>query len=175
MSPPGALPSVLTETRPVDGFRLKHWVARPLEAGEGIELQRALIELDLRLSPAPEGKTLELVSRLLNNWKDDRSDQEKDWQFDDWAEDLEEFSEAHLKAACRQWRRNNTYRPKIAEIRSMCIAEQDRDKEMHRRCRVLLGIEPPSKWEVVPAPHRPITLDAGQRAKIESIVGKLES
>lgn len=166
---PVALPSVLVETQHLDGWRNPQWVARNLEAGDVVVVEQSLIHLDVRLQRAPEGVTLALVTRLLNNWKNDRTDEEKDWQFDDWADDLEQFSEAHLKIACATWRREQSFPPKIADIRALCMIERGRDHEMHRRCRVLLGLEAPRTWEAPPPAHYPITLNPDQRALLATV------
>lgn len=116
-------------------------MARTLEPGETPLIQQTMLQIERRMERAPEGVTLALVSRLLNHWKNDRTDEEKDWLFDDWAEALEEFSADHLKAACKSWRENETFPPKIADIKAMCSGERAKDQIAHRRCRILLGLE----------------------------------
>lgn len=46
----------------------------------------------------------------------------------DWLDDLREFDAEWVRAACRDWRRSQSKRPTIADIRSRCIdnAEQYR-------------------------------------------------
>lgn len=173
VSRPVALPPVLTETSRIDGSRQLAWVCRDLKPGETVELQQTVLQLEYRCQPAAEGKTLELVARLLNNWKNERTDQEKDWQFDDWAESLEEFSEAHLRAACKTWREEQPFPPKIADIRGLCLSARYQDEEMRRRCRVLLGLQDPYQRERPKPVHEPVPITDEQRAKVESIIGKL--
>lgn len=145
--PPVALPPAVTDKLSIRGYARQQWIPRPLGPGEVVALQQALVELDARLRRAGEGRTLFHVMRLLNNWKDTRSGQEKEWMFDDWAEDLEEFSEAHLRESCKAWRQNNSYPPKVADIRGLCIQARTRDAELNRRCRVLLRLEEPRPAE----------------------------
>lgn len=168
------LPSAITDTSPVDGWRGRLWVTRELSPGEALEIQQALLHLDMRLQSAPEGVTMAHVSRLLNHWNDTRSEQEKEWRFEDWAEDLEEFSEAHLKAACTWWRQVETFPPKIADIRGYAITLRDADKEHHRRCRVLLKLEEPRKWEVLPARQQAMEMTPDKLLMLEKAIGRLD-
>lgn len=167
---------MLTATRQVDGWRERQWVALPLEPGQDVAVQQGLLVLDQRLQSAPEGVTLDLVDRLLNHWNDIRTAEEKANRFDDWAEDLEEFSEAHLAAACKTWRQNNSFPPKIADIRALCLNERARDQMLHRRSRVLLGLERPLAQEVLPARDAAQLIElkpAQQKLLAEAVVGQV--
>jgi hypothetical protein len=43
---------------------------------------------------------------------------------EDWMTDLREFGAEIVSKACGEWRRSQTRRPTIAEIRKLCIEEQ---------------------------------------------------
>lgn len=47
----------------------------------------------------------------------------------DWLEDLAEFSPAQVQSAGREWRRTQSMRPTIADIRRLCIAAQHAELE----------------------------------------------
>lgn len=42
-----------------------------------------------------------------------------------WLEDLQEFSVSVVASACKEWRRMNTKRPMIADIRRLCVEESE--------------------------------------------------
>lgn len=47
----------------------------------------------------------------------------------DWLDDLREFGAEIVSVACMEWRRSQTKRPTPAEIRRLCIEEQNRQRE----------------------------------------------
>ncbi|MDE2019718.1 MAG: hypothetical protein KGJ13_05235 [Patescibacteria group bacterium] len=46
-------------------------------------------------------------------------------QLNDWLDDLEIFSPLVVEKSCREWRRMNTKRPLIADIRRLCVEESE--------------------------------------------------
>ncbi|MND09520.1 hypothetical protein D3C83_329180 [compost metagenome] len=60
--------------------------------------------------------------------------------FEDFAEDLAEFSDAHVQEAIAQHRRTCKFFPTPAELRALCLEQVVRDRYRLRRCRALLGV-----------------------------------
>ncbi|MDE2097132.1 MAG: hypothetical protein KGL39_07790 [Patescibacteria group bacterium] len=53
-------------------------------------------------------------------------------QVADWLEDLGEFAAADVAAACLEWRRSETKRPTIADIRKIILASKPPRRESSR-------------------------------------------
>ena len=82
-------------------------------------------------SPETLAELSAMVSRLLNHyWTGDDPAAVRKTQIADWLEDLREFRLAIIENAIREWRRTETRRPTIADIRKLCcaaaFAEQER-------------------------------------------------
>jgi hypothetical protein len=77
-----------------------------------------------------EQQVAEEITRLLSHYRmtaDDNVDPAlQQAVLEDWLEDLAEFSPADVRVACREWRQNNKWRPKISEIRALALAERHR-------------------------------------------------
>jgi len=67
-----------------------------------------------------------LIARLLLHFwtPQDLSDGARKAMAADWLEDLREFGPAIVAEACARWRRAESKRPAIADIRRLCIEEQ---------------------------------------------------
>ena len=158
VSRPVTLPAIVTETSDVEAFgrTRRWWRMRALEAGETVELQNVLLQLESGFRPCDSTRVKWHIGKLLNHWDDRKSDAEKDQIIVDWCDDLGEFSETHIAQACRDWRRTQQYRPRIAEIVAMCERLFQRDIESRRRIRVLLGLDKPRFWEALPKPPEPM-------------------
>jgi hypothetical protein len=93
-----------------------------------------------------EKRVAEEITRLLSHyWTADDHPALQQALLDDWLEDLAEFSPAHVRVACREWRQNNKWRPKISEIRALALAEQHR---AHKARRDLLPAPPMSREQI---------------------------
>ena len=72
---------------------------------------------------------LAAVTRLLSHyWIPDLSKEIRKQQGEDWLEDLIEFGPEVVANACREWRRLESRRPTIADIRRLAIEEQARER-----------------------------------------------
>ena len=128
----------------VDSFRGRH-VERPsyppLTVGERQALEQTQAALTANLAPGRRAVTIALLARLAAHRKTDRSPQEWQMLFEDFAEDLAEFSDAHVQEAITQHRRTCKFFPTPAELRAICLEMVARDRYRLRRCGVLLGGE----------------------------------
>jgi hypothetical protein len=71
-----------------------------------------------------------LISRLMSHyWTADDHPEIRRAQAEDWIADLIEFSPAVVEEACAEWRRNQTNRPTIADIRKLCFASVWEERE----------------------------------------------
>jgi len=156
---PGALPSALTEERNIEGFTRPVWVSRELNPGEGIAVQQALVAIEARLAPASSDTIIQEIAHLMVHDHTKRSAEEVDVILSDYAQDLAEFSEAHVREAAREHRRTKNWFPKIAELRALALDLHIADRVMRHRARVLLGLEEPASWEK-PRPA-PVAIDGG--------------
>jgi hypothetical protein len=67
-----------------------------------------------------------LVARLLTHyWTAAEPIGVRQAQAEDWIEDLCEFLPAQVNEACRRWRRSQSRKPTIADIRALAIEERD--------------------------------------------------
>ena len=81
-------------------------------------------------SPEMLAELSAMVSRLLNHyWTGDDPAAVRKAQIADWLEDLREFSLAIVANAIREWRRTETRRPTIADIRKLCCATAFAERE----------------------------------------------
>ena len=63
----------------------------------------------------------EIASLLNLFWKADEPQAVRDATVKAWIEDLAEFAAATVASACKEWRRNHSKRPHIADIRQLCV------------------------------------------------------
>jgi hypothetical protein len=68
---------------------------------------------------------MQIMTLLAMYWTADESPEIRALVADAWLEDLEEFDAEILADACREWRRGQTHRPNIADIRKLCIEAQE--------------------------------------------------
>lgn len=115
------------------------------------------------------------VGKLLNHWSDRKSNDEKDEIIVDWCNDLGEFSETHIAQACREWRKTQKWKPQVAEIVAICERLFQRDIEMRRRIRILLGLDKARFFEALPKPPEPVVErdPSKMRAMLSSLSKKL--
>lgn len=145
------LPAAIVHTEAVDGFRRPQWVARPLTDEARPVVERAKADLEARLQLGRREIIVGLLSRLAVQWPP-KDTQAFGLVLSDMADDLAEFSEEQIAAACVEWRRTENWYPKIADLRTRLLTMRFFD-EMHlRRARVLLGEEKPRSHEL-PPPH----------------------
>ena len=86
-----------------------------------------------------------MIARLLLHFwtPQDLSDGARKAMAEDWLNDLREFGPEIVSIACGEWRRAQTKRPAIADIRRLCI-EQQRER----------GIRGPDGPPMLPPPDR---------------------
>lgn len=66
-----------------------------------------------------------MISRLLSHfWTADDPEPARQAQIEDWIGDLIEFGAETASRACAEWRRGQSQRPTIADIRKLCIDER---------------------------------------------------
>jgi hypothetical protein len=70
----------------------------------------------------------QILTLMGNYWTRDESREARALLVDSWLEDLEEFGPEPVAGACREWRRHQTHRPRIADIRKLCIELQENAK-----------------------------------------------
>lgn len=116
-------------------------VFNPPTPAEEATLRALNATLEARLQQAPRGTTEALLARLAAHDPRDRSATEWKMIFEDYAEDLGEFSEAHLRQAISEHRRTNKWFPKVSELRERCLELRALDTARALRCRRSLGIE----------------------------------
>jgi len=69
------------------------------------------------------------ISRLLSHYWSTSEDQHlREAQAKDWLADLKEFPPEVVAEACGDWRRGETRRPMIADIRTRCFEIRERSK-----------------------------------------------
>lgn len=70
----------------------------------------------------------EIITRLLNHFgATNEHPAVRKAMAEDWLEDLREFTQGQVEWAAREWRRTQTMRPSIAEIRRLATEAQQRD------------------------------------------------
>ena len=74
------------------------------------------------------------MGRLANHRQQDRTETEWRMLFEDYCDDLAEFSEAHIEQAIREHRRTSQWFPAIAQIRARCAELQELTKIRRSRC-----------------------------------------
>lgn len=73
-------------------------------------------------------KIAEQIAILLNLfWTSSEPQAVRDAAMKAWLEDLREFPVEVVAAACREYRRNHTKRPHIADIRQLCVGRKSSD------------------------------------------------
>jgi hypothetical protein len=135
------------------------WRARLVTSETELDaIRHALAVLERRLTVAGPVDVARHVGRLLGHWNARNAmDGEKEMELEDWVDDLADYAEAHIAAACREWRRTQHFKPKVGDIVPLIEAERARDRESRRRCRVLLGMETPRPWERMEQTEQPVT------------------
>src|SRR5487761_2651559 len=99
------------------------------------------------------------IAILLNLfWKADEPQAVRDATMKAWIEDLADFSAATVASACKDWRRNHTKRPHIADIRQLCV----RSGGGRGGSPPPTG-EPVAKWQPKPKPPTPAEIEARRR------------
>lgn len=80
----------------------------------------------LSSSSADDREIAALIARLLLHFwtPQDLSEGARKAMAQDWLTDLREFGPTIVAAACTNWRRSESRRPTIADIRRLCIGEQ---------------------------------------------------
>lgn len=124
-------------------------MARPLTDDQVPVVAASLNELENRLSPSRREWIIAILARLAVAYDYASKDTEAfGIQLSDMADDLEEFSEAHIAQACIEWRKSQTFFPKAGELRRRLVELDAYDRCMRRRARILLGIEEARNYDL---------------------------
>ena len=104
-------------------------LSEPLLGSGWTEIDIAALKEAERVLLCQEGfavkpRVIALLARLANHFKNDRSAEEWRMLFDDYFEDLKEFSDGDIEEAITKHRRDKKWFPKIAELREHCHASQ---------------------------------------------------
>lgn len=146
----------LTQSSPVDGLRLLgtrecfRWDRDPdtnamrrvyvvPSPEEAKALEEARVWLESRLVPGTKQTIIGALARLANHSKSERSAAEWKMLFEDYCQDLGEFSDAHVQQAVVDHRRSSNWFPKIAELRERCSELRGLDAARLRRCEQQFG------------------------------------
>jgi hypothetical protein len=164
------LPPALDHTENVPGWRSPWWIAQPLGDDQLPAVAGALASIEERLQPPRREWIIAILSRLAVHYPNASADPDAfAIVLSDMADDLADYSEAHLVQACGEWRRDEKWFPKTCELRTKLCTIDALDRVYRRRARVLLGREearwydrqPPSDHGegAAPSPERLIDLD----------------
>jgi len=93
------------------------------------------------LAPGDRKMLIALLARLANHRSKERSRQEWQMLFEDYIEDLGEFSAAHMQEAIKEHRQSSPFFPASAELRGRCLELVKRDKSRLEQCEGLLANE----------------------------------
>lgn len=110
----------------------------PLTGAERAALATAAQHLQGNLTPGHRAPTIAILARLANHRAKEKSQQEWKMLFEDYAEDLAEFSTAHVQEAVVEHRRNSNWFPTVAELRKRCAELRERDKFRLERAERML-------------------------------------
>ena len=70
------------------------------------------------------------ITRLLAHyWIANDRVETRQAQIEDWVEDLVEFGPACVREACREWRQNGERRPLPTDIRALCLAAANAERD----------------------------------------------
>jgi hypothetical protein len=126
---------------PHEGRRIERVELPPLTDDETAALEMTRDALQVYLQPGRRAAIVAMLARLANLHRTkDRSPQEWQMLFEDYCEDLGEFSEAHVSEAIKEHRQNSNWFPTIAELRGRCLELRARDKFRLERAKRLLGV-----------------------------------
>lgn len=123
------------------GAQVMAQVFNPPTATEERTLRDLSAAIEARLAPASREEVIAHVGRLAAH--DTRERPASEWRmvFEDFAEDLAEFSGAHVRQAVTEHRRTNKWFPKVSELRERCLELRALDTAYALRCRRSLGLE----------------------------------
>lgn len=133
--------SIRMETCPFAGRRLVRPKHPPLTDGERDALEQTAVALSDWLAPGDRTLLIALLARLANHRSKERSPQQWQMLFEDYVEDLGEFSTAHIQEAIKEHRRSSTFFPASAELRAHCVELVRLDKSRLEHCERLLANE----------------------------------
>src|SRR5262249_20806549 len=115
------------------------------------EIEAAVSNMRRALQPIAPKATAVLIARLLAHFKvQDLTEREAEWGMEDLLDDLSEFPEAAVAAACVEWRRTQKWRPTIAELRELCIKHRRQLVRQVDRATMIAGAAR-AGWDVITA------------------------
>lgn len=123
-------------------FRGRHIVRvenPPLTEAERAALEQTKLMLRERVEPSHKAPVIALLARLANHRSKEKSATEWQMLFEDYAEDLAEFSAAHVQEAIKLHRQNSPFFPASSELRDLCKVFARRDEDQIARCTMLLA------------------------------------
>lgn len=125
---------------PHEGRRYVPVELEPLTDAERDALTDTRDGLEAMLFPGNRAVLIALLARLANHRPKERSAAEWRMLFEDYAEDLAPFSDAHVSEAIREHRQSNNWFPTINELRTRCLELVQRDQFRLERCLKLLRV-----------------------------------
>lgn len=102
-------------------------------------MEQAADALRASLSPGRRAALAGMLARLANHRGKERTPQEWQMLFEDYCDDLAEFSDHHLHQAIQEHRKNSTWFPSIAELSERCRGLRERDKWRLERAEKILA------------------------------------
>ena len=125
-----------------DGNGCKRWARiklLPLTEAEAAALSEMMLVLDMRLKPGLRQTLVESLARIANHYNSERSPSEWQMLFEDYIQDLGEFSDATVSQALAEHRRESPWFPKIADLYKRCVEIRELDRCRLDRCRRALS------------------------------------
>jgi len=124
-----------------DAFRGRHYerIQYPaLTAVEREAVSDAANILAKWLEPGERSAIIAYLGRRAMHSTRERSEAEWRVLFEDYADDLAEFSARHVQEAIVWYRRTSNFFPSIAELRKRCLELRERDKWRLQRAKRML-------------------------------------
>lgn len=128
------------ETVRVDGAALSRRVFIPPTAAERVDLERVQALLETRMAPCRRETIAVQLLRMAEHFPQHKDRKGGQWAAVtvDWLQDLAEFGDGEVRQAFDDHLRDESWFPKIAEIRKRCLEIQDLDRCRLRRVKVSL-------------------------------------
>lgn len=104
---------------------------------------------------------------LSHYWLANEDDRFRAAQLNDWLDDLEIFPPPIVEKSCREWRRMNTKRPLIADIRRLCVEESEL-QAMKSRPRVGQHIKQKPADDAIRSYWRDLHVHEWSKAELET-------
>lgn len=111
----------------------------PLTGIERSALVQGAAALRAMLMPGRRRQVIAILTRLVVHYPREKSADQWRMQFEDLADDLAQFSAAHVNETADQHRRSKFFYPKSVELRTGCLELVERDEFRLKECERLLA------------------------------------